>query len=300
MTEIVDFPFQNPLEGCIEFVDLEMCEAIVSLQKNQTFFHKIVNLATRMFRSKQKSDELQWFDLIKVYLNVPIDSSFVMSIDETSDKQVCVPLGLLLDITELSNTSLPLSLVFDVATQDPENGKRGLMYEWVHTDTKEVVKSLLEVGIDVDTQIPNGYFNSEKARVISRNKNENVALLTEAVVSNLKKLQNEQFKKSLILSALNTTLLLSTNEYSLVDEFDQTESAYFKPGSEVEDFPNFDLLELWNWMVRNLEFTGLIGSFDDFIEYARNCLKDDFFLKEKEDVWVWLNTIFCNTEEDIL
>ena len=41
MSEVVSFPFENPLVGQIESVDLTMCETIVSLQRNQTFFHKM-------------------------------------------------------------------------------------------------------------------------------------------------------------------------------------------------------------------------------------------------------------------
>jgi len=81
VTEIVSFPFQNPLVGQIETVDLTMCEAIVSLQKKQTFFHKIVNLASRTVKARQKSDEEFWFDFIKVHLKVPRNSPFIMVID---------------------------------------------------------------------------------------------------------------------------------------------------------------------------------------------------------------------------
>tara|TARA_B100000767_G_scaffold271988_1_gene298743 strand:- start:685 stop:1593 length:909 start_codon:yes stop_codon:yes gene_type:complete len=300
MSEVVNFPFENPLVGQIESVDLTMCETIVSLQRNQTFFHKIVNLASRTFRARQKSEEEYWFDFIKVHLKVPSETSFIMVIDEMPEDQVCVPLGLLLQVTEFSGTSLPFSIVSDVANGSVEGEKRGLMYDWVHTDTKEAARALLQVGVDVDTQNPNGYFNSQQARVISKDKIENVALLTEAVTSKLKEWQNEQFKRSLIISALRTTVLLSTNEYSLADEFEEIKNEELNSDTVSDDYENFDLVELWNWMIEHLEFTGFIGSFQDFVGYSRSFVQDEVFAQEEEESWLWLNTVFLNTEEEDL
>jgi hypothetical protein len=300
MSEVVSFPFENPLVGQIESVDLTMCEAIVSLQRNQTFFHKIVNLASRTFTARQKSDEEFWFDFIKVHLKVPRDKSFIMVIDKMPEDQVCVPLGLLLQVAEFSGTSLPFSMVSDVANEGVDGEKRGLMYDWVHTDTKEASRALLQVGVDLDTQNPNGFFNPHQSKTISKDKIENVALLTEAVTSKLKEWQNEQFKKSLLLSALKTTVLLSTNAYSLADEFEDHENGELNSDPVSDEYENFDLVDLWNWMIENLEFTGFIGGFQDFVGYSRSFVQDEVFAQEEEESWLWLNTVFWNTDEEDL
>ena len=53
-------------------------------------------------------------------------------------------------------------------------------------------------------------------------------------------------------------------------------------------------------MIENLEFTGFIGSFQDFVGYTRTFVQDEVFAQEEGESWFWLNTIFWNTDEEDL
>lgn len=49
VTKIVEFPFKNALNHKINEITVDMLEAIVATQSNQSFFHEIVNRASICF-----------------------------------------------------------------------------------------------------------------------------------------------------------------------------------------------------------------------------------------------------------
>ena len=113
MTELIEFPFKNVLNQKIDVVGAEMLKAILASQSNQDFFHTIINKASHLYQHRQLRGEPYWYDLIKVYVGVPVEDTFLVGIDDSdslSEKITAVPFGLLAEISEISDANIPISL----------------------------------------------------------------------------------------------------------------------------------------------------------------------------------------------
>ena len=298
MTEVIEFPFKNVLNHKIDTVTSEMLMAILASQSNQDFFHTIINKGSHLFQHRQIREEPYWYDLIKVYVGVPTADTFVIGIDASdklSEQIAAVPFGLLAEIAEISDVTIPISLPIDQAAVLDGEHKRGLMYQWIHTNTDEFIKELLGVWHSLVTRSPVEQINFEQIDEILDMPQDHTAILGETAALRVLAKHEEQQRRTLLLSALHLTKTFAENDDDvcevLIDEGDEDD-----PSDIAERFQNFDLVDLYNWIVNELTFSGLFGGFQGFLQYCRETMNDAEFLSEGQDNYSWLQVITLNTE----
>jgi len=298
MTEVIEFPFKNVLNQKIDTVTSDMLMAILASQSNQDFFHTIINKGSHLFQHRQLREEPYWYDLIKVYVGVPAADTFIVGIDESdelSEKITAVPFGLLAEIAEISDVMIPISLPIDqAAVLDGEN-KRGLMYQWTHTNTDEFIKELLGVWHSLVTRSPVEQIHFEQIDEILDAPHDHTAILGETAALRVLAKHEDKKRRTLLLSALHLTKTFAENDDDVCEVL-MDESNEDKPNDIAERFQNFDLVDLYNWIVNELTFAGLFGGFQGFLEYCRETMNDAEFLSEEQENYSWLQVITLNTE----
>ena len=298
MTEVVDFPLRNVLNQKIETITSEMLLAVLASQPNQDFFHTIINKGSHLFQHRQSKEEPYWYDMIKVFVGVPVSEIYVVGIDETDElpEEIrAVPFGLLAEIAEISDVTIPIAIPIDLAEITDGEHKRGLMYQWLHTNTDEFIKELLGVWHSLVTRSPYSQIDYEQIDKILDTPQDYVAILGETAAIRVLNNQEEKQKRTLLVSALHLTRTFAENENDicevLVDENceDDTEEL-------AETFRNYTLVDLYVWISNELTFAGLFGGFQGFVQYCRETMDDAEFLSEDQENYSWLQVITLNTD----
>jgi len=298
MTKVIDFPIKNVLNQKIDTVTSEMLLAIQAAQSNQDFFYTIINKGSHLFQHRQLREEPYPFDQIKIFLGVPVADTFVIGIDasdDLSDEITAVPFGLLAEIVQISDVTIPISVPIDqAAVLDGEN-KRGLMYKWVHTNTEEFTKELLWVWHAFVTRSPEVQMSHEQIDELLDAPHDHTTVLAESAALRILEQHEEQQRRTLLVSALHLTRTFAENTNNicevLVDEDDEGDL-----GGVAERFQNFDLVDLYNYIVNEITFAGLFGGFQGFLGYCRETMNDAEFLLEEQENYSWLQIITLNTE----
>jgi hypothetical protein len=298
VTKIVEFPFKNALNHKINEITVDMLEAIVATQSNQSFFHEIVNRASHLFQHRQLVEDSLWFDFIKVYVGLPINETMLMRIDETDElpkSVIAIPLGLIIQLEEICGVSIPISIPLDVAATSDEETARGLMYNWVHTDTNSLTRSLLEVWHNLISRHFYPQISEALSEKIISNPKKHVATLCETAAIDLTVKNTEKQKRMLLLTALHMTNTFAENladvtEICLEDGDDRSVD-------EISDlYKTTDLVSLYNWIGDEIGFGPIFGGFEGFVDYCRSLLNDHEFRLKEEEKYAWLQVIMVNTD----
>lgn len=302
MAEIINLEIINVLDQDITKITKKMLEAIVSSQDNQSFFFEIVNIASHNFQGRQESGEKNWYDYIKVFIGVPLSESMLANIseeDRPGEGVVAVPFGLLVDIEEIAYINIRLSIPLDKALVLEGDHRRALMYEWVHSSTTEFLEHLLSSWSSLVIHLPERPFQVDSRLDFAEDAGAWVRELTDAATISIAKMKIELQKRTVLLSALNMSKSIFEGE-AYNHQYLASKDSHQVLTKLADQGGGFDLIDLYKFITDQIGWAGVFGGFQGFLKYCQDIVQDKDFLKNHEDLYIWLQSIFIQTAESDL
>jgi len=212
-------------------------------------FH--VELASAQFDYRQEVNEARVIDDVIVHYNVPQRLFHVADADEETTYEV--PLGLLLDLYELTNINLNLSLVYEFINDDEFEAR------YLHTDIKAVSELLSMKESYIEDLVKD--FSVNKAGV------------SNYLVRQLKHFKNEAIENLTLHFAWSFASELAQSKLNGMHSF------FIEDEDNYEDiqsrFRNMDIEEVYEIVCDRLNTDAIFDTFDDFLYATESWIRED-------------------------